>query len=273
MHLRSLTVLIRGAGEAASAVAHRLHRSGLRVCMTEIPAPLVVCRGVSFAEAVAEGRKTVEGVTAELAPAQAEAVRSVLERGSIAVVVDPETRILRPLTPDVFVDAAMAKGGTAARLGDAPLVIGLGPGFRAGLDVHAVVETWHGDTLGRVIWEGTTVENTGEPISVGGMTVERVLWATRAGLFATGRSLGERVAAGDVVGSVDGDALRAPASGILRSLMRSGTPVPAGAKLVEVDPSHDRDVCFVIRDKMRVIADGVLEAVRARFKINFQSRG
>jgi xanthine dehydrogenase accessory factor len=265
MHLRSLTVLIRGAGEAASAAAHVLHRSGLRVCMTEIPAPLVVCRGVAFAEAVAEGRKTVEGVEAELAPARAAEVRSVLERGRIAVVVDPETRILRALAPDVFVDAAMAKGGTATRIDDAPLVIGLGLGFRAGVDVHAVVETWHGDTLGRVILEGTTLENTGEPVSVGGMTGERVIWSPRAGRFETERSLGERVAAGDVVGSVDGDALRAPASGILRGLMRGGTPVPAGAKLVEVDPVHGRDACFAIRDKMRVIADGVLEAVRMRF--------
>ncbi len=49
--LNQLIVLIRGAGEMASGVAHRLYRSHFRICMIEIPSPLAVRRGVSFCEA------------------------------------------------------------------------------------------------------------------------------------------------------------------------------------------------------------------------------
>ena len=50
--LRDLIIMVKGGGEMATGVAHRLARSGFRVCLTEIPEPLAVRRAVSFCEAV-----------------------------------------------------------------------------------------------------------------------------------------------------------------------------------------------------------------------------
>jgi xanthine dehydrogenase accessory factor len=260
-----LTVMIRGGGEVASAAAHRLHRSGFHVCMTEIEKPLAVSRGTCFCEAVYDGSKTIEGVTAELVQPAGQAVKEAFGRGHAALAVDPEASLLAVLKPDVFIDAAMIKKKTATSRSLAPLVLGLGPGFRAGEDVHAVVETLQGNTLGRVILQGEAEPNTAEPIKIAGLGAERVLWAAGPGLFTTQRAIGDRVEKDDVVGFLGDRPLAAPLGGMLRGLLRPGTEVPGGAKLLEVDPENDPDVCFVIRDRMRAIAGGVLEAVMMAF--------
>jgi len=260
-----LTVMIRGAGEVASAVAHRLHRSGFQVCMTEIEKPLAVSRGTCFSEAVYEGRKIIEGVTAELVKPEGRAVLEAFGRGSAALAVDPSAALLRELKPDVFIDGAMTKKKSSISRSLAALVIGLGPGFRAGEDVHAVVETLQGSGLGRVILEGEAEPDTGEPVNISGLGRERVLWAAGPGLFTTRRDIGDTVREGDEAGRLNDQPLLVPMAGMLRGLLRTGTDVPAGAKLVEVDPENDRSVCFMIRDKMRTISGGVLEAVMAAF--------
>jgi xanthine dehydrogenase accessory factor len=256
------TVLIKGAGEVASGVAHHLHRNHFRVCLTEVAKPLAVCRGVTFSEAVFDGSKTIEGVTAELTAKSMEAINRVWARGNIPLVVDPSASIIGQLRPEVLIDAIMGKRNTGIRLGDAPLVIGLGTGFYAGRDVHAVVETNHSQSLGKVILEGEAEANTGMPVVIGGLAKERVVWAPEAGIFTTEMEIGDSVAAGQTVGRVDDLPLAAPVAGILRGLIRSGVKVRRGEKLIEVDPVNDPAICLTIRDKMRVIAAGVLEAIK-----------
>ena len=192
-------------------------------------------------------------------------MKDAFSRGHAALAVDPEASLLAALRPDVFVDGAMTKQKTAIDRSLAPLVIGLGPGFRAGEDVHVVVETLQGNFLGRLILEGEAEPNTTEPVKIAGLGSERVRWATGPGLFTTERAIGDRVDRGDAVGFLGREPVTAPLGGMLRGLLRTGTEVPGGAKLLEVDPENDRSVCFVIRDKMRAIAGGVLEAVMMTF--------
>jgi xanthine dehydrogenase accessory factor len=262
-----ITVLIRGAGEIGSGIAHRSNRCHFRVCLTESTSPLAVCRGAAFSEAVFDRVKTIEGVTAELVPASLEEIYRVWNRGNIAVVVDPDASIREQLKPDVVVDAIMAKQNTGTRITDAPLVIGLGPGFRVGRDVHVVVETSHSHNLGKVILEGQAEPNTGVPVAIGGLTKERVVWAPQAGVFTSQREIGDGVVANQTVGWVGDLPLVASVSGVLRGLLRSGVTVAKGDKLAEVDPENDRDICYTIRDKTKVVAGSVLEAIKIGWHI------
>lgn len=265
--LSELTVLIRGGGEIASAIAHRLHRSHFRVCLTEIANPVAVSRGTTFSEAVFDGVKTIEGVTAQLVSTSLEEIYKVWEQRNIPIVIDPEASVNEELQPDVLVDATMAKRNTGTKITDAPLVIGMGPGFCAGRDVHIVVETNHSNNLGKVIFDGEAEKNTGTPVAIGGLTSERVIWAPQAGTFTTDRKIGDSVIAGEIIGQVGDPGLPAPISGMLRGLMRRGVKVSKNTKLVEVDPVNDKAVCYVIRDKMRAIAGGVIEAIMLKFNV------
>jgi len=211
--------------------------------------------------------KTIEGVTAELAPTSSEEIHKVWERGNIPVVIDPDLDIKDQLEPDVFIDATMAKGNSATKIIDAPLVIGMGTGFCAGKDVHIVVETNHSNNLGRVILEGAAEKDTGIPVNIGGLTKERVIWASQAGVFTSNLEIGDSVAANQTMGRIDNLPLEAPISGMLRGLIRSGVRVSKGDKLIEVDQVNDRDICFDIRSKMRAISGGVLEAIMLKLNI------
>jgi len=253
-------VVIRGAGDLASGIAHRLRRAGLAVVMTDIAQPHALRRAVSFASAIYEGSTTIEGVEGRLAGSGEEACQ-LLRQGYIPVVVDPECHILRELHPEVLVDAIMAKRNMGTRIDWAPLVIGIGPGFVAGVDVHAVVETQRGHHLGRIIYEGSAAANTGIPGAVLGYTRERVLWAPRAGTLRGGLPIGTRVEAGQAVAEVDGQPVAATVSGVLRGLMHDGLEVDAGEKIGDVDPRGVVEYCFTIGDKARAIGGGVLEAI------------
>lgn len=252
-------VVIKGAGDVASGIAHRLWRSGFAVAMTELPRPTAIRRTVSFAEAVYEGAAAVEGVEARRALAADAA--AVLAAGQIPVVVDPRGELVARLRPGAVVDAILAKRNTGTSREEAPLVIGVGPGFCAGEDVHAVVETMRGHELGRVILCGGALADTGLPGAVGGYTWQRVLRAPAAGVFAGALRIGAAVQAGDVVAYVGGEAVRAPFAGVLRGLLRSGLTVPAGLKVADVDPRCQGEHCFTISDKARAIGGGVLEAL------------
>ncbi len=263
--LSELVVLIKGGGEVASGIAHQLHINHFRVCITEIAAPLAVSRGTTFSEAVFDGVKTIMGVKAELVSTSLEEVYRVWQQGNIPIIIDPEMSIKDQLKPDVLVNATMAKRSTGIRITDAPLVIGIGPGFYACRDTHMVVESNHSSNLGRVILEGEAEKNTGIPVAIGGLTKERVIWAPRAGIFTTNLEIGDSVAAHQTIGWVDDLPLEAPMSGMLRGLIRSEVKVPKGAKLIEVDPVNDRAICDIITSKMWTIGEGVLQAIMLRF--------
>jgi len=265
--LQSELIVIRGAGDLASGVAHRLVRSGFPVVMIELPEPLVIRRAVSFAEAVFKGKFTVEGITAELA-VTTDSINKLLAAGKIPVVADPARYPLRTLHPAAVVDATMAKKNIGTTIDDAPVVIGLGPGFTAGVDVHAVVETYRGHDLGKVILEGQAAPNTGIPGEIGGYREERVLRSPGSGTFHAVREIGDVVARGELVGMVDNLPLYATISGVLRGVLYSGLKVTPGMKVGDIDPRCRREYCFTISDKARAVAGGVLEAylfLRRRF--------
>ncbi len=251
--------LIRGAGDLASGVAVRLWRAGFAVVMTEIAEPTPVRRTVAFAEAVYAGRTDVEGIEGVKTADAADAVRAT-RRGAVAVVVDPDATLKHDLEPCLLVDAIMAKRNLGTRIGDAPAVIALGPGFVAGRDVHAVIETRRGHTLGRVIREGEALPNTGVPGEVGGRAEERLLRAPCAGVFAATARIGDILAPDQAVGRVGDAPVRARIPGVLRGLLRPGLDVREGTKLGDVDPRGRPEHCSLVSDKALAVAGGVLEA-------------
>ncbi len=253
-------VVIKGAGDLASGVAHRLHQAGFAVIMTETARPTVIRRAVAFAEAVYAGTVTVEGVTARRA-ADAATARQIALAGEIAIVVDPGAEIIATLKPHVVIDAILAKTNLGTSIDQAPVVIALGPGFTAGRDAHAVVETKRGHYLGRVIWQGEALPNTGIPGEVMGYTEARVLRAPAGGIFKGLKAIGDPVAAGETVAIVGDVPLPAPLSGVLRGLLHDGLEVTRGMKAGDIDPRGERDYCFTISDKARAVAGGVLEAI------------
>ncbi len=254
--------LIKGAGDLATGVAVRLVRAGFAVVMTELDNPTVVRRTVAFAEAMYKGRVSVEGITAVRADDVSEIV-PLLGAGMIPVLPDPAGAVLQHIEPLLLVDAIMAKRNLHTAISDAPAVVALGPGFVAGRDCHAVIETKRGHELGRVISEGEALPNTGVPGAIGGFAEERLLRAPCAGIFAGVLEIGDNVRTGDVVGHVGDTPIQARVDGVLRGLLRSGLQVAAGAKLGDVDPRGERDYCFTVSDKAMAVAGGVLEAACA----------
>lgn len=253
-------ILIRGAGDIASGIAIRLYRSGFAVVMTDTALPTAIRRTVSFSGAITSGSQTVEDVTARLAGSVDETA-GILGGGDIAVLVDEGCTCLEALRPDAVVDAILAKRNLGTAMDMAPAVVGVGPGFTAGVDCHAVVETMRGHTLGRVYYEGSALPNTAVPGLIGGYAGERVLRAPADGVFRQLREIGELVESGETVGTVDGKPMRCTISGVLRGILADGTPVTRGMKSGDVDPRGNVENCYTVSDKALAVGGGALEAV------------
>ncbi len=258
--ISNLKIVIKGAGEMASGIAHRLFMANIkRIVMTEVPEPITVRRTVAFSEAVYEKESKVEGVRARLV-GRADEISNVWKEGRIAVIVDPEARVLREFKPDVVVDAIMAKRNTGTKKDEASLVIGVGPGFSAPDVVHAAVESNRGHNLGRVFYEGATEPHTGIPGSVMGYTTERVLRSPHAGLIRHVKKIGDYVEKGETIMFVGETPILAPFGGLLRGLIRQVT-VEADEKIGDVDPKGTMEHCYTVTEKARAIGGGVLEAI------------
>ena len=252
--------LIRGAGDLASGIALRLWHSGFDVVMTEIEHPTCIRRTVSFAQAVVNNRADVEDVSAQRAENITHA-KELLKRDILPVFVDPECKVRHELKPDVLIDAILAKRNLGTKITDAPIVIGVGPGFEAGTDCHAVIETMRGHTLGRVIYSGSALSNTNIPGRIGGFTGERVLRAPADGVFRGARKIGDIVKAGDVAGYVNDEPMICTIGGVLRGLLADGTVSHEGMKAGDVDPRGKKEYCYTVSDKALAVAGGVLEAI------------
>ena len=255
-----MLVLIRGAGDIATGIALRLYRSGIRVVMTDLPRPTAIRRTVCFSQAIVLGETTVEGVRAVRADTASQALERLAE-GAVPVLPDPALTCLTSLRPDALVDAILAKKNLGTRITDAPVVVGVGPGFTAGTDCHAVVETMRGHTLGRVIYDGAALPNTNIPGLIGGYAGERVLRAPADGVFHQILNIGDEVKAGDIAGEVDGQPMRCTIGGVLRGLLADGTPVHKGMKSGDVDPRCRPEYCATASDKALAVGGGVLEAL------------
>ncbi|MGD2012784.1 MAG: selenium-dependent molybdenum cofactor biosynthesis protein YqeB [Desulfobacterales bacterium] len=259
--LNQLVIVIKGAGEMASAVAWRLYMSNFRkILMLETDCPLAVRRAVSFCEAVHKGEKKIENVKAERAQTQGE-IKQCWENNKIAVMVDRHWQTIAAIRPAVSVDAVLAKKNLGTHMNEAPLVIGLGPGFYAGKDVHLVIETHRGHHLGIIITTGEAQPNTGTPGAIAGFSEKRVLRSPEAGQFLSARHIGEWVKKNEIIGSVAGVDVRSSIEGVLRGLIRPNSQVTKGLKIGDIDPRGERNYCFTISDKARAIGGSVLEAI------------
>lgn len=253
-------VIIRGAGDLGTAVAHRLNRCGFRVLMLEAVNPLVIRRRVAFATAVYEQISTVEEISAELIQGRQE-LSDIWEKKRVAVMVDPHGQIISQLKPMVLVDAMMAKQNMGTNLGMAPITIGLGPGFIAAVDVTVVIETNRGHNLGRLIWSGSAETDTGIPAQIMGHGSERVIRSPVEGVSRNAADIGQQVRSGDLITDISGREIRAPIPGVLRGLIQDGIPITQAMKIADIDPRGIAEYCFTISDKARTISGSVLEAV------------
>ena len=249
-------VVIRGGGDIATGIAWRLSRPGWPIVVTELAEPLTVRRTVALSSAVADGTVSVEGMVGSRCTID-EAL-AVAGTGRVAVVVSPD---LPDVDADVVVDARLAKRNIDTSIDDAPLVIGVGPGFEAGVDCHAVVETKRGHHLGRVFWTGSPADNTGTPGIVDGRGRERVLRAPTDGVVRWNCGIGALVSEDEPIGTVGHEVVVAPFAGIVRGLIAPGASVHSGLKIGDVDPRIDPNACHEISDKALAVGGGVLEAV------------
>ncbi len=253
-------VVIKGAGDLASGIALRLFRCGFNLVMTETAVPTTVRRTVAFSPAVYQGTVQVEDVTGVRCDSMDVVERTLKER-KIAVVVDEDAEIVRTWKPDVVVDAILAKRNLGTSIQDAPLVIAVGPGFTAGKDCHCVVESKRGHYLGRCIWEGSAIPNTGVPGLIGGYGLERLIRASDDGVFRGTVSIGSQVKAGAVVGYAGETPIHAQIDGVVRGLLQDGVLVTKGMKAGDVDPRCAPEHCDTASDKAMAIGGGVLEAI------------
>lgn len=259
-------VLVRGGGDLATGAAARLHRCGFAVLVTEIAQPLAVRRLVALAEAVYAGEVEIEDLCGRRVDGIA-AARKVLVDGIIPVLVDPEAKCRKALRPMAIVDGRMLKHPQAVDLDEMPLLIGLGPGFTAGVNCHAVVETKRGHAMGRVRWQGSAEPDTGVPEPVSGHAVDRVLRAPTAGEIRSHAALGSLVKKGELVATVGSESILAPFDGALRGLLHDGVHVAAGAKMGDLDPRGQAAFCSQISDKSLAVGGGVLEALLSRLEM------
>lgn len=255
-----MLILIKGAGDIATGIAVRLKNSGMQVVMTEIAIPTTVRRSVAFSRAVYEGSAVVENITAGLVLDFAQ-IPAVLQRDEIPVLIDPRCEVLKSIHFDAVVDSILAKKNLSTDPTQAPVVIGVGPGFSVPQDCHCVIETQRGHDLGRCIYQGCAAKNTGIPGEIGGYTVERLLRAPCDGIFHPILAIGDAVKAGQTVALVDDQPVTAQIDGIVRGLLQDNVPVKAGMKSGDIDPRGCYEHCFTVSDKARAVGGGVLEAI------------
>jgi xanthine dehydrogenase accessory factor len=265
-------LLVRGGGDLASGVILRLHRSGLHLIVSELPQPLAVRRSVSFAEAVYEGTHTIEGVTGRsiewnLPISEFELqVTAALDGDEIPVLVDPQAEVLSRLQFLAVIDARLIKKQVEPLAAKVPFFIGVGPGFQAGKDCDAVIETRRSHTLGRVYWHGSAQADSGQPEG----DPQRVLRAASDGIFVSHKRIGEHCEPGELIAEIESEAenqnssITAPLGGMLRGLIRDGVRVTKGLKVGDIDPRDDRSACYLVSDKALSIGGGVLEALLSR---------
>jgi len=265
--MMKIKVLLRGGGDLATGVAHRLFKSGMSVVITELEKPLVIRRTVAFASAVYDGEITIEGV-------RGISCKNIPEYFGdyIPVIIDPECKLLKEFNPHVLVDVTMRKYNMGTNIDMAPLVIALGPGFTAGVDVHRVIETQRGHFLGQILYEGSAEPDTGIPGEIGGESWKRIVRSPADGIFISEKNIGDRISEGELIGQVDNVEVHALLSGVLRGLIKTGLYVTKNLKIGDIDPRAKEEYINTISDKARSLGGSVLQAIMEEFvgRFNFQ---
>lgn len=249
-------VVVRGGGDIGSGVIWRLRRVGFPVVVLELERPLTIRRTVAYSTAVTAGSIVVDGIEGRRVESPEEAIATASHR-VVPVLVSNE---IPDMPVSVVVDARLAKRNLGTTISHAPLVVALGPGFSAGEDCHAIVETMRGHDLGRVIWSGSAASNTGVPGSIGGESADRVLHAGQDGDLSWDVTYGDVVERGQVLGHIGDAVVRTRIDGMVRGLLYPG-PVVKGLKVADVDPRVDPSAMLHISDKSLSVGGGVLEAI------------
>lgn len=254
-------VVVRGGGDIASGTIQKLHNSGFKVLILEVEKPTAIRRLVCYGEAVYEGETTVEGITSKLVSSINE-VEETWRRNQIPVLIDPKGLSIDKIRPGIVVDAILAKKNIGTHIAMADITLALGPGFVAGKDVHAVVETMRGHNLGRIIFKGEAMKNTGVPGEIKGFSKERVIYSPSCGTIINIRKIGDIVKAGETLATVNGFEVKATIDGVLRGIIRDGSDASEGLKIADIDPRlEEQQNCFTISDKARALGGAVLEAI------------
>lgn len=261
MRIQDTVVVVRGAGDLATGTIHMLSQCGFKVAALEIARPTVIRRYAAFAEAMFSGETAVENVVAKKADTT-EDIQECWRLGMVPLLEDACGQWIKKLRPQVVVDAILAKKNMGTDKSMAPLVIGLGPGFTAGMDADVVIETKRGHQLGRIITKGMAIANTGVPGNIGGFTSERVIHAPAAGVMKNVCQISDIVKKGEVIAYVGSVPVEATIDGVLRGLLRGGLEVAKGFKIADIDPRlEEQGNCFTISDKARTIAGSVLQTI------------
>lgn len=258
-------IMIRGGGDLATGTIYKLRKCGFPVLILEAANPSAIRRNVAFSEAVYQGTQTVEDMTCFCADSLSQA-EALLQDGKLVVLVDPKGSSIAQLKPLAVVDAILAKRNLGTNKAMAPITVALGPGFTAGVDVDAVIETKRGHHLGRVLWTGNAAPNTGIPGIIGGYGKERVIHSPAEGILRNVCKITDTVKKGQLIAAIETDSGSVPVTasldGLLRGLIRDGYPVTRGFKIADIDPrTEEYQNCFTISDKARCIAGGVVEAI------------
>ena len=265
-------IIVRGGGDIASGTINRLHNMGFKVLVLEIPNPNFIRRKVCYGEAVYEGEFTLENAVSKFAH-NLEEIYSIWEEGKIPVYIDPDMKILQEIHPDVLVDGILAKKNLGMSKDLAPITIALGPGFEAGKDADAVIETNRGHNLGRIIYEGRASENTGIPGIINGYGRERVSYAPASGILKIVHDIGSVVKKDEIIAYIDDKPVYASLTGLIRGMIREGSFVKEGLKISDIDPREDQlKNCWTISDKARTISGGTAEALFFLLNKNYKEK-
>ena len=265
-------IIVRGGGDIASGTINRLHNMGFKVLVLEIPNPNFIRRKVCYGEAVYEGEFTLENAVSKFAH-NLEEIYSICEEGKIPVYIDPDMKILQEIHPDALVDGILAKKNLGMSKDLAPITIALGPGFEAGKDADAVIETNRGHNLGRIIYEGRASENTGIPGIINGYGRERVIYAPASGILKIVHDIGSVVKKDEIIAYIDNKPVYASLTGLIRGMIREGSFVKEGLKISDIDPREDQlKNCWTISDKARTISGGTAEALFFLLNKNYKEK-
>lgn len=256
-------ILIKGAGEKASAVAHHLFSNGYKqIILTDLPYPLAERRGVCFCEAAIEQKKEVKGIVCQKAEPSVDSINALLSKEVIPLLITPDDDLIKAVCPDIIIDALLAKKNTGTSINQAPLVIALGPGFYAGKDAHYVIETNPNiPDLGKVIEEGCAEEHTGIPTEVMGKALERLLTSPETGTLIMHKDIGEPVQEDEAIGYVGNKELISPLTGFVWGIIRTPASVKEGQKLGDILPGNDKSICFEITPQAKKIASAVIDVI------------
>lgn len=256
-----MLIIVRGAGDLATGVIYRLYKSGFKILALEAEKPSAIRRSVAFSECIYTIEQNIEGVKAKKVNNLKE-IEECWQKKEIPIVVDPKARYIDILKPDIVVDAIIAKKNYGTNIKMAPITIALGPGFIAGKDVNIVIETMRGHNLGRLIFEGEALANTGEPGEIGGVTKERVIYSNNEGTFKAIKKIGDSIKKDEILGYVENTPIYATIDGLLRGIISDGYVVKSKFKIADIDPRLNQyDNCFTISDKARSLGGSVLEGI------------